>query len=987
MRSDDGFGRIGRLLIAVLGLVLSGGNLWAGDPAPTNPGGGWQGPFYLSPPYGGENALVANPAMPALSMYLATQNGSGLTLNSNGSFTYQWNGVSPRQTESQLYTDIYLEYQDSSGNWDPIPWNGGMPDLINGFGFGGEPSTAISGTNGQSNPSATVQWNSYEAAGGWNLPPNTSFRVFIYAYVWDQGQHPAFVNLASWSNIITTPGLPSVSWTSTPPGTVYSGTVLQWQAQAYSPSVPVGSIQLHFDVSTNGGAFQPNAYQWATDTISNPVTASGIGNSYTMRATVNDGTTGGYFVSPIYSTVTVVAAPAGASNATIPFGQSFTPSYYGGTGAGPWQFVISDYTNWDGGNDGNSGTNVPGIGWSNSWTPPAVGSYTFYVSQFDGVGSTATGYLGPYTLTVTEGTQSPVSSANATIPYGQPFTPQYFGGSGTGGWQFVVSGYTNWDGGNDSNSGTNVPGAGWESSWTPPSVGSYTFYVVHDENGNYSASNYAGPYTLTVTPLSASFSASPLSFTYNGSSQGPGISASPGGVTYGTSGTTSAVGEGTYSLTVFGTGNYTGSNSFTWTIGGANQSPVTIFPLNSTISAGQSVTFTASGGSGTGAYTWGGSASGTGQSQTLSFGSVGTFVVTVYRAGDGNYNPSNTASAEVTVNQLAQDVAISPASATVTAGNSVPFTATGGQEGYIWGGAASGGGSVNSVVFPSAGSFEVTVYSPAGGAYAQSNVAVASVTVMSPTYTLTVNAGPGGTATGSASGLAGNATPAISAIPSSGYAFVDWTGDLTANPNAASTTIAMNNANRTVTANFTALQAQTITFNPPATALYPGPAIVLTATASSGLPVSFSVLSGPATLSGSTLTFTGQGTVTVQASQGGGSNGGVYYQAAPTVGRSIQVNAPFTIIRLRFNSPGIVNGVSTGNTTIDAQGVGHSAAGKGQTSFIWTDPTGLQNSPWPTFNNPVSVSPAGGLFSLPSPPVVAPTQANSVPTGQLTGSP
>jgi hypothetical protein len=35
----------------------------------------------------------------------------------------------------------------------------------------------------------------------------------------------------------------------------------------------------------------------------------------------------------------------------------------------------------------------------------------------------------------------------------------------------------------------------------------------------------------------------------------------------------------------------------------------------------------------------------------------------------------------------------------------------------------------------------------------------------------------------------------------------------------------------------------------------------------------------------------------------------------------------------------------------------------------------------------VHITPSGGSVSLPSAPVVTPTQANSVPTGQLTGSP
>lgn len=51
-----------------------------------------------------------------------------------------------------------------------------------------------------------------------------------------------------------------------------------------------------------------------------------------------------------------------------------------------------------------------------------------------------------------------------------------------------------------------------------------------------------------------------------------------------------------------------------------------------------------------------------------------------------------------------------------------------------------------------------------------------------------------------------------------------------------------------------------------------GTSLTLTATASSGLNVSYSVVSGPATLSGNTLTFTALGFVTVIAAQGGSEN-------------------------------------------------------------------------------------------------------------------
>ena len=61
--------------------------------------------------------------------------------------------------------------------------------------------------------------------------------------------------------------------------------------------------------------------------------------------------------------------------------------------------------------------------------------------------------------------------------------------------------------------------------------------------------------------------------------------------------------------------------------------------------------------------------------------------------------------------------------------------------------------------------------------------------------------------------------------------------------------------------------------------------VTLNATASSGLTVSYTV-SGPATLSGSTLTFTGAGTVVVTASQAGDSS----YGAATPVPQTIIVN-------------------------------------------------------------------------------------------------
>lgn len=81
-------------------------------------------------------------------------------------------------------------------------------------------------------------------------------------------------------------------------------------------------------------------------------------------------------------------------------------------------------------------------------------------------------------------------------------------------------------------------------------------------------------------------------------------------------------------------------------------------------------------------------------------------------------------------------------------------------------------------------------------------------------------------------------------------------------------------------------QNQVIDFDVIADQTYaPSLTVALSATATSELTVSFTVLSGPATLSGTTLTITGAGIIEVEASQDGNST----YNPAPPVTRQFQV--------------------------------------------------------------------------------------------------
>ncbi|WP_266366666.1 M4 family metallopeptidase [Tellurirhabdus rosea] len=82
-----------------------------------------------------------------------------------------------------------------------------------------------------------------------------------------------------------------------------------------------------------------------------------------------------------------------------------------------------------------------------------------------------------------------------------------------------------------------------------------------------------------------------------------------------------------------------------------------------------------------------------------------------------------------------------------------------------------------------------------------------------------------------------------------------------------------------------AKKTQTITFAELKDRYLSSDPVTLTATASSGLPVSFSVVSGPATISGNKLTMKGGGKVVVRATQAGNEQ----YQAATPVERSFNV--------------------------------------------------------------------------------------------------
>ncbi|MEK7675541.1 MAG: MBG domain-containing protein, partial [Verrucomicrobiota bacterium] len=122
---------------------------------------------------------------------------------------------------------------------------------------------------------------------------------------------------------------------------------------------------------------------------------------------------------------------------------------------------------------------------------------------------------------------------------------------------------------------------------------------------------------------------------------------------------------------------------------------------------------------------------------------------------------------------------------------------------------------------------------------------------------------------------------------------VTYNGSVTVPVNANSYTVSavVNDANYQGTASGTLIIAkanQTIDFGALADKTFGGAPFAVTAAASSGLPVTFSILSGPATIAGNTVTLTGGGAVTVRAVQAGDAN----YNSAPAVDQTFVASIP-----------------------------------------------------------------------------------------------
>ena len=127
----------------------------------------------------------------------------------------------------------------------------------------------------------------------------------------------------------------------------------------------------------------------------------------------------------------------------------------------------------------------------------------------------------------------------------------------------------------------------------------------------------------------------------------------------------------------------------------------------------------------------------------------------------------------------------------------------------------------------------------------------------------------------------------LTAVPDAGYQFDSWSGDASGTTNPISVTM---DADKTVTALITQIDnslSQAITFNAIPEKTFGDEPFELTATASSGLAVSFnSSNESVATINGTTVTIIGAGITIITASQAGNDE----YSAAAAVSQELVVN-------------------------------------------------------------------------------------------------
>jgi len=314
---------------------------------------------------------------------------------------------------------------------------------------------------------------------------------------------------------------------------------------------------------------------------------------------------------------------------------------------------------------------------------------------------------------------------------------------------------------------------------------------------------------------------------------------------------------------------------------------------------------------------------------TLTINGVGTVTVKASQAGSVNYTAASNVWQTIVVTPAAQSITFPALASPVTYGASpVVLGATGGSSGnavtYTLSPASgvasvSGTGADATLTFTGAGTVSISANQEGSTNYSAAapvtqtvivNPMAESLTFTSPssitytptaTLTLTVSSSGGSPVPVTFNLVSGSSSASLS----SGVLTITGAGKVVVSASQAGS--GNYAAAKTVYQSIIINQAsQTIVFTSPSTGTYRTPLALTTTSGASGNAVIYSVVSGPGTLAGSTLSFTAPGTVVVAADQEGNAN----YAAASEVTQSISVGKASASISIGNVPSGAVYGGS-----------------------------------------------------------------------------
>ncbi|MEQ9425564.1 MAG: MopE-related protein, partial [Cyclobacteriaceae bacterium] len=308
---------------------------------------------------------------------------------------------------------------------------------------------------------------------------------------------------------------------------------------------------------------------------------------------------------------------------------------------------------------------------------------------------------------------------------------------------------------------------------------------------------------------------------------------------------------------------------------------------------------------------------GTITSGNLTITGAGTIVVTASQAGDDLWNAAENVVRELVVAKASQTITFELQATATFGSDPITLSATSSVSTLAVEYAVDGPGKIEEgkLVITGAGTITVTASQPGNDNYSAAESVVRTVTVPKVEQTLTfelISEATFGaapiplTATSSQDTIKVILTVAGPATITDGVLTITGAGTITVTASHPGNDI-IAAAESIVRTLVVAKASQSITFAAINDVIFGDAVISLSATSTSELAIEYAV-TGPAELAGGNLTFTGPGTVTVTASQGGDEN----YAAAESVTNTFCVNPEMPTIT---NTNNVLNTGVTGTHT------------------------------------------------------------------------